>query len=319
MKRHITCIAFFFLTLTSCQSNGQDTFPDVVANSKSDNLKRVRGTKLFVNTPSNYQPLEKLVRLQKDDRTYFQVIEVPNSNFVEYKSKMSRQAIESQGAKVDAYEAVKFNGFDGLYFEGPSKIEGETKIGLAFGDETFVTMVVGVCRTEDQSSRQEIKNIFSTAYYDKSFKLNPLELANFQIDETITGFKYAATMGNMFLYSPNGKADMKGLLDFSSFQIMPLDAGSFEKIQELMETINSRLDRQGVQVSNIKKKELTIDGNKAYEVTMDATDKEGKKGTFYEVGIFKQATSSGVLFIGADTDKGAYLDKFKATVQSMKL
>ena len=232
---------------------------------------------------------------------------------------MSRQAIESQGAKVDAYETVKFNGFDGLYFEGPSKIEGETKIGLAFGDETFVTMVVGVCRTEDQSSRQEIKNIFSTSYYDKSFKLNPLELANFQIDETITGFKYAATMGNMFLYSPNGKADMKGLLDFSSFQIMPLDAGSFEKIKELMETINSRLDRQGVQVSNIKKQEILIDGNKAYEVIMDATDKDGRKGTFYEVGIYKENAASGLLFIGADTDKGAYIEKFKATAQSIRL
>ena len=319
MKRHIALIVLSILTLTSCDSNGQDTFPDVITVSKSDKLKRVKGTKLFVNIPSTYQPLEKLVRLQKDDRTYFQVIEVPNSNFIEYKSKMSRQAIESQGAKVDAYETVKFNGFDGLYFEGPSKIVGETKVGLVFGDETFVTMVVGVCRTEDLSSRQEIKNIFSTSYYDKSFKLNPLELANFQIDETITGFKYAATMGNMFLYSQNGKTDMKGLLDFSSFQIMPLDAGSFKKIKELMETINSRLDRQGVQVSNIKKKEITIDGNRAYEIIMDATDKDGKRGTFYEVGIFKQNTSSGLLFIGADTDNGTYLNKLKATAQTIKL
>lgn len=319
MKRHIALIVLSILTLTSCDSNGQDTFPDVITVSKSDKLERVKGTKLFVTVPDTYQPLEKLVRLQKNDRTYFQVIEVPNSNFIDYKSKMSRQAIESQGAKVDAYETVKFNGFDGLYFEGPSKIDGETKIGLTFGDETFVTMVVGVCRTEDKSSRQEIKNIFSSSYYDKSYQLNPLELANFQIDEAITGFKYAATMGNIFLYSPNGKAEMKGLLDFSSFQIMPLDAGSFEKIQELMEIINSRLDRQGVYVSNIRKKEIIIDGNKAYEVIMDATDKEGKKGTFYEVGIFKENAASGLLFIGADADKGVYLEKFKATVRSIKI
>lgn len=319
MKRNITIIASLILTLISCRSKSQDTFPDVINVSKSDNLKRVKGTKFFVNIPSTYQPFEKLVRLQKDDQTYFQIVEVPNSNFVEYKNKMSRQSVESQGARIDAYETFKFNGFDGLYFEGPSKIEGETKMVLTFGDETFVTMVVGVFRTKDISSKQELKDIFSTSYYDKSFTLNPLELANFQIDETITGFKYAATMGNMFLYSLNGKADMKGLLDFSSLQIMPLDAGSFEKIQELMETINSRLDRQGVQVSNIKKKEISIDGNRAYEIIMEATDRDGKKGTFYEVGIFKQHTSSGVLFIGADADKGIYLDKFKATAQSMNL
>jgi hypothetical protein len=229
MKRHIAFIVLSILTLTSCNSNGQDTFPDVIAVSKSEKLKRVKGTRLFVNVPSSYQALEKLVRLQKDDRTYFQVIDVPNSNFVEYKSKMSRRAIESQGAKVDVYETVEFNGFDGLYIEGPSKIEGETKILLAFGDDTFVTMVVGVCRTEEKASRQELRNIFSTSYYDKSFKLDPLELGNFQFDETITGFKYAATMGNMFLYSPNGKADMKGLLDFSIFRLCLLMREALKK------------------------------------------------------------------------------------------
>jgi hypothetical protein len=319
MKRHISPIVFFLLTLTSCDSKSQDTFPDVVSVTKSDNLKRVKGTKLFVNVPGSYQPFEKLVRLQKDNQTYFQIIEVPNSNFPDYKNKMSRQAIESQGAKVDAYEAVKFNGFDGLYFEGPSKIEGETKIALAFGDETFVTMVLGVCRTTDKNSKMELKNIFSQSYYDKSYKLNPLELANFKIDETITGFKYAATMGNIFFYSPNGKADMKSMLDLSSYQIMPLEAGSFDKIKELMETINSKLSMQGVQVSNIKKKETVINGNKAYELTMDATDKEGKRVLFYEVGLFEESTSSGLLFMGVDADKGIYFEKFIATAQSIKL
>ena len=83
MKRHIALIVLSILTLTSCDSNGQDTFPDVITVSKSDKLKRVKGTKLFVTVPETYQPLEKLVRLQKNDTTYFQVIEVPNSNFIE--------------------------------------------------------------------------------------------------------------------------------------------------------------------------------------------------------------------------------------------
>ena len=41
-----------------------------------------------------------MVRLQRDNNTYFQAIEIPNSNFNEYKSKLTKQAIESQGAKV---------------------------------------------------------------------------------------------------------------------------------------------------------------------------------------------------------------------------
>lgn len=319
MKSYIFLIVLSVaLALSSC-SNGQDVFPNTVTVVKTDNLVRMKGSKLFANVPGDYKPLTSLVRYQKNDNTYFQVVEVPNTNFVEYKGKMSRQAIESQGAKIDAYETVNYNGFDGIYFEGPSKTQGETKIGLAFGDNTFVTIIVGVCLTVDKSSIDELKNIFSNSFYDKSYQLNPLELANFQVDETITGFKYATTMGNIFFYSPNGKADMKGLLDFSSYQIMPLEAGSFEKVKELLETINSRLSLQGIQTSNIKKAEIVINGNKAIEVTMDVKDKDNKKGKFYQTGIYKEGSTSAVLFIGADSDNGIYFDKLKATAQSIKL
>jgi hypothetical protein len=319
MKKNISIIALgAAMTFFSC-SNGQDVFPNTVNVSRTDNLVRMKGSKLFVKVPADYKPLTSLVRYQKSDRIYFQVIEVPNTNFVEYKSKISRQSIESQGAKVDAHETVQYNGFEGIYFEGPSKIPGETKLALVFGDETFVTMILGVCPTSDKSSKDELKSIFGNSFYDKSYQLNPLELANFQVDETITGFKYATTMGNIFFYTRSGKADMKGLLDSSSYQIMPLEAGSFEKVKELLETINSRLILQGIQTSNVRKTEIVINGNKAIEVTMDVKDKDNKKGKCYQAGIYKEGSNSAVLFIGGDNENGLYFDKLKATAQSIKL
>jgi len=319
MKKNISLFALSAaMTFFSC-SNGQDVFPNTVNVLKTDNLVRMKGSKLFVKVPDDYKPITSLVRYQMNDNTFFQVIEIPNTNFLEYKSELSRQAIESQGAKVDAHETVKYNGFEGIYFEGPSKIPGQTKIGLAFGDDTFVTMILGVCLTSDKSSKDELKSIFSNSFYDKSYQLNPLELANFQIDETITGFKYAATMGNIFFYSPSGKADMNGLLDISSYQIMPLEAGSFSKVKELLETINGGLSKQGVQVSNIIKKEITINGNSAYEIIMDANDMNNKKSSIYQVIIYKEGTTSAVLFMGTDSDNGIYINKFKATAQTIKL
>ena len=320
MRKPITFASLLFsLTISSCFNTGQDTFPQVISVVKSDSLTRVKGTRLFVKVPNTYQPLEKLVRYQKNDDTYFQVIEDPNGSFNEFVSNMSKQAIESKGAKVDVYENVKFNGLDGLYFEGPSKNAGETKIGLAFGDFNFVTMVVGVCKTADKNSIQELKTIFRSSYYDTSYKLNPLELASFKIDQTITGFTYSTTLGNVFLYSHNGRKDLKGLLDFSNYQIMPLEVGSFEKVKELMESINTRFNLQGINVSNIKSKETLINGNNSYEVTMDAIDKEGNKASLYEVGIFQENSSSGLLFLSIDADMGIYLEKFKATAQTIEL
>src|SRR5688572_11160199 len=65
----IVLLPLLAILLTSC-GNSQETFPTNINVSKTENLKRIKGTKLFVDVPDTYKPLEKLVRLQKDDRTY---------------------------------------------------------------------------------------------------------------------------------------------------------------------------------------------------------------------------------------------------------
>ena len=305
------------ISLTSC-SNGQNSFPDNISVTKTESLKRIKGTKLFVSTLDNYKPMESMIRLQRDNNTYFQAIEIPSSNFNEYKSKLTKQAIESQGAKVDIDKPIKYNGYNAIYFSGPSKTDGETKLGLAFGDETFVMMLVGVCQTSDKAAMDELNKIFSTSFYDKSFDFNPLELANFKFDESITGFKYAATMGNMFMYSPNGKTDLTTQQDLPCmFQIMTIEAPSFSKAKEFLDYTISRYSVQGIETSNVKKQDISVNGEQAYEVTMETKDKDNKKGNLYQVIIYKGANA--VLFLGADDEQGKWLAKFRATGHSIRM
>ena len=311
----------FYLTvciaMTSC-TNGQNSFPDNISVTKTENLKRLKGTKLFVSTPDSYKPLASMIRLQRDNNTYFQAIEIPNSNFNEHKDKLTKQAMERQGAKVDINKPVKYNGYNAIYFSGPSKKEGETKLGLAFGDETFVMMLVGVYQTSDVAAKDELNKIFTTSYYDKSFDLNPLELANFKFDESITGFKYAATMGNMFIYSPNGKADLTKQADnLSMFQLSTIEAPTFSKAKEFLDYTISRYGVQGIEASNIKKQDLFINGNQAFEVTMDAEDANNRKSSLYQVIIYKGKNA--VIFLGSDSEQGKWFDKFKATAQTIKM
>ena len=307
----------FCMGFTSC-SNGQNSFPENISVVKSEKLKRLKGTKLFVATPDTYKPMESMVRLQRDNNTYFQAIEISNSNFNDYKNKLTKEAIESQGAKVDINKPIKYNGYNAIYISGPSKTDGETKLGLYFGDETFIMMIVGVYQTSDKAAMNELNKIFSTSYYDKSFDFNPLELANFKFDESITGFKYAATMGNMFMYSPNGKADLTTQQDISPmFQIATLEAPSFLKAKEFLDYTISRYSVQGIETSNVKKQDISINGEQAYEVTMETKDKDNKKGNLYQVIIHKGANA--VLFLGADNEQGKWLDKFKATAQTIKM
>ena len=52
---------------------------------------------------------------------------------------------------------------------------------------------------------------------------------------------------------------------------------------------------------------------------MDAKDINDKKASIYQVVIYKEGTTSAVLFMGTDSDNEIYLEKFKATAQSIKL
>jgi len=257
------------------------------------------------------------VRYQKNDQTYFQVIEIPNSNIVEYKQRMTKEFIESKGAKVDVDKPVMYNGYQAIYFEGPSKTDGETKIMLAFGDETFVTMIVGVCASNDKESKKELIKVLSTFFYDKAFKLNPLELANFKFDATITGFKYATTIGNMFSYTPDGKQVLQTDKIYTGFQLMSIPKVTLEKSEELLEMITSNYSRQGMQVLSVEKRETKINGLQAYEMTLHAKDKEDNPFLVYQAALIGE--NSGVVFMGSDADNGKYIDKFKETVKSIKL
>jgi hypothetical protein len=310
-------ILIISIALTSC-SNGQTSFPENIRVTKTEKLKRIKGTKFFVTTPDTYKPMESMIRLQRDNNTYFHAMEIPNSNFNDYKSKVTRQSIESQGARVDVYKPLKYNGYEAIYMRGSSKTDGETKLSLTFGDDTFVAMFVGVYQTSDKAALEELNTIFSTSYYDKSFDFNPLELATFKFDESITGFKYAATMGNMFIYSPNGNADIQTQQDnFSMFQLSTIEAPTFSKAKEYVDDVISRHAVQGIQTSNVKKQDIVIDGNQAYEVTMDAIDPDNVKTTMYLVIIHKETKA--VLFVGLDREQGKWFDKYKATAQSIKM
>jgi hypothetical protein len=93
----------------------------------------------------------------------------------------------------------------------------ETTIQFIFGKESLLITVVGRCLENDKASKEQLKNIFSHSYYDKSYDLNPLELINFKFDSTITGFKYTTTVGNVFFFTPDRKTNFKNLRNISGY------------------------------------------------------------------------------------------------------
>jgi hypothetical protein len=283
--------------------------------TKNDKLTRIMGSRLFLNSPKDYQYIKNLSRFQKSDNQYLQVIEANNS-FLQAKANMTKEVIEQKGAKVDVWKKVKVNAYDGIYFEGPSKKPGETKIMLSFGDNDFVVMVVGVCATSDEAGKDELKNIFKTVYFDKSFTINPLELANFEFDQSITQFKYATTASNIFFYNKSGSANVNNNFE-PAIQVGALPQMKPENAQALFNDILRRIELSGIKVESKKIESSTINNYPSLKLETPMTI-QGKNGFLYQVILMGQ--SSSVLFMSSTTeDIQKYKDEFIRTSKTIRI
>ena len=306
------------VTFTSCGQENNEDFPNQIQTTKTDKLVRVKGTKVFGMIPTDFQYIKELARYQKNDNLYVQVIEFNTSNFVQAKPNFTKQAIEAKGAKIDVLKDIKLNEFEAIYGEGPSKYTDEIKLMLIFGDESFLVMIVGVCKTSDIDGKKQLQEIFKSIYYDKALQLDPLELANFEFDQTITNFKYAMTASNVFFFTENGKDDLQNPnANSKMLQIQVMPQMTEEKAEYYANDLLWRYEKNGMDLKN-----KTLLKTKINNTTAIVLETEVKmtnvKGIMYQaVLVFENTTL--VLTGTADNDFDSYLTKFKKTAESIKI
>lgn len=317
--KHKILLGSWLLFMTVVSSRGQNTprtFPPQLQTTKTAQHVRVLGTNVFGVFPVGYQFIKQLARYQKNDDLYVQVLESHTSSFERAKAGLSRQAIEAKGATVDAWESLRVNGYEAMYVEGPSKQAGETKLMLAFGDNAFVVMVVGVAKTADKAGQAELKAILQTLYYDRTRPLDPLELANFSFDQTLTHFAYVSTTSNLFRYAENGKAAPGDLLA-NTIQVMALPNTTADKSEEFSQSVLRGYERHGVAIATKTVTRTTIHGYPAF-VVESPTTLQGKEGVLYQALLV--GANSSILFSGsAYQDPRKYAELFKKTAETVEI
>lgn len=319
MTQRIKLAINFLLILsafTSCGQKSNSDFPNQVQTTKTSKHVRVKGSKVYGIMPADYQYLKELARYQKNDNLYVQIIESSASNFVQAKPNFTRQSIEAKGAKIDVLNNIRLNEFEAIYGEGPSKFPDETKLMLAFGDESFVVMIVGVCKTADAKAKKELQDIFKSVYYDKSLQIDPMELANFEFDQTITNFKYAMTTSNMFMYAENGKSDAQNPFA-NSLQIQVMPQMTEEKAESYANDLPWRYEKNGIKLDSKTITKTKINNHTAY-VLETKIKYDSKDGVMYQAVLVYDSTT--ILFMAnAYKDLDSYLIKFKKTAETIKI
>lgn len=309
-------IAILSIAISSCGQKTGDKFPEQLQTSKTKGHVNIPGTKVFALIPSSYKHMKELVRFQKNDDLYIQVIASEGSSFTEGKKNFSREAIEAKGATVDILDNTKLNQYEAIYCEGPSKNPDELKLMLIFGDESFVVVAIGVCKKSDIAGKKELQDILKSLYYDKSLVSDPLELANFEFDSSITGFQHAGTISNSFVYSKNGKADLNNATaNMLQFQALP--KVTKEKLEELSSEVIRRYEQNGIHLNTTNITKTKINNYPAW-VLFTKISYKNKEGILYQTALL--GDNSSLLFIGcAYEDLTDFEAKFKKTVETIKL
>jgi hypothetical protein len=315
MKRIFTILLISF-SLSSCSQGLKDDFPPEIKTEKTDEHKRVEGTKIFAKIPNDFEFIENLSRYQKAENLYIQFIESNASNFYQAKPNFSREVIESKGAEVDILKDVKLNNLDAVFADGPSKKPSERKTILVFGDKEFVVIAVGVYPKNDSNARTEILEIFKNLNYQKDFSLDPFELANFEFDQSITGFKYAMTMSNFFTFNEDGNPESES--DFSnSINIGSIPKMSIDKSKEFIKSIIQNAKNSGKEIKS-REIQTTKIGNYPASILNTEMEIENKTGILYVVVL--NGNESSVIFMGTAFDrKSELLEKYKETVKTIKI
>lgn len=309
----ILALVSFLLFLFACKSPGSE-FPAVIDVKSTAGLKRITGTKLFVSAPPNYKYLRNTVRFQRDEHTFLQVIEVPGSNIMEIKEKLTEENIKKQGAKVDELRHILFNGYEALYQSGPSKKRGETLVGVTFGDKSFAVMIMGSYKTTDKAAKEELLKIMKTSFYEKSFELDPLELVSYEFDPGILNFKLAQSMGKMLIYTPGGKDDLATGKDVPMVQITTMESPGLEAAKEFVDQAIAGFGKKG-DVSDQVKETFIVDGKEVHGVSLSLKTTEGSTNVFMAV-MFNGNLA--LIFSGLDNNEPGLMEKFKKTVRSIK-
>jgi len=301
--KQVVIIFILCLLFWNCDAQTEHdlTIPDQIAVDKVKSTSRFPGTNTFIHIPADYYLVKQLIRFQKNEQTYIQIMQIPApSNFEAKRKEMDnyfQNAVAAGKLQKEYYKKeFKLGDYSALLYYGKDYHKpGLEQMVLLFGDNTFVNMVVGEFPSGQPLIKKEILAGLLSLYVDKSVTVDPSELANFTLKTDNTEFKFFGSASQMFYYSIGGKGDPIQNSFEDQIMIMSLPQMQQEQIRSYGNNMIYRYRTLGMRIPSYSSKDTTINGNFAYEITFEGSF-QGKKNYVYQIVTGNQNGS--VLFLG---------------------
>ena len=305
------------LTISSCSTSGQIKIPDNIKVGDISSKQRIGNTRVVIDENANYKFIPDIMRLQKSQNQYLQIIEIPNQDYsstiINIINKFN--TIEAQGGNIrlkKEFKLGKFNAFLALAPQG-----SEEQIAFAFGDKSFSVLIMGVY-PNNEKDRKEVVDYVLTAYLDKSIKTNLQEQLNFDLSLKNTTYKLSTVNGVIAIYTENGDALSNKDWQKNYFIVSILPKPSGFSLKQYSDKMIERLGQ-----NNFEEKRISIEVLEENELSFDNIEVEMKGKTISTDLLLYQnikLTSDGLIqFIGlAFNDKEKQIETFKSIVKTIK-
>jgi hypothetical protein len=315
MTKNILFIFLFSSILLSCsgQTKKDLRISDLINVDSTKSIKGFPGTNIFIDIPASYTLVENTLRYQKDNDTYVQLVQIPSANFEskvsEFKVSFDNEIKKNNLPKEYYTKSFKLGKYQALLYYVKDTKPNSENILLFFGDNSFVSMAIGVFPTDKTNSRDEILNSLLSLNVNTNFKTDPTKLAKFTIDITNTDFKFFGNASQFFYYTINGKGDPIQNQFENQIMIMQLPAfKTKESLKEYAISMIANYKNAGMTIPNYSIEEITINGNAAYEIKFNGSFK-GRQNSAYQ--IVTSNNNSAILFLGGLYDN---IDKLLSQV-----
>jgi hypothetical protein len=317
MKK-ISLLAGFFLLLLTCKGQTKNNLEiaDTVIIQKTTAAQRFPGTNTFIIVAAGYVLNRPLLRFQKNENTYVQLMQIPVvSNFERKKAEMENYfniAVSTGRLDKEHYKKeFKLGEYSALLYYGNDTKPNQEQIVLLFGDNSFVSMALGEFPADQPALRQEVLQELLSMYVDKSVTIDPTELANFSLNTRGTAFKFSKAASNFFYYAIDGEGDPLQNPFGNLIILQALPAMDRQQIKDYAISMISRCKQMGIDIPEYAGKDITLNGNYAYEITYEGNFK-GKKNHAYQIVTGNQ--NGAVMFLGGLYDR---YDELMPQIQSI--
>jgi hypothetical protein len=247
----------------------------VIASAAFAEPVRVPGTSVTMTPPEGFTLADRFSGFEREDSSASIIVtEIPGP-VAELRAGMTQEALAQQGMNILESRQVTAGGRDAFLFHIEQTIRDESlqKWLILTGNESRSIMVVASFRKEDADALgAPLKQSLLALQWNPAEKLDPLEGLPFRIKET-PSLKIAHRVSNVVMLTESGSAATLGPADpvlvvgssLDNVEIGNVESFSKQRLWQMPQIKD---------ITVLHRKEKTVGGMSAYEMTADAVQQE---------------------------------------------